>query len=283
MNSKPFVAALLLAAGGAGLLFVYKQRFEAEVSGGPKVPVLVATGDIGLGERIRPEHLAIRTIPMSYVDERSVRAPEAEKVVGLRVRSRIKANESILWSDLSAAGRDSRDLAGMVQPGMRAVSVPATIASAFHGLLRPGDRVDVLLTTERPGSKERVTFSLLQNALVLSVGDDIGKSEGVAQMGMLSTTTVSVGVSAEQAQMLAFALDRGPLTLSLRNPEDIETLDGLPETNVDDILRPLQARARAGSPSSSSSSGGGSRSPGGAAAGAAKAAPAIERLEAPRW
>ncbi|HKE17976.1 MAG TPA: Flp pilus assembly protein CpaB [Kofleriaceae bacterium] len=237
MNSKPFVAALILAAGGAALLWVYRQRFEAEVSGGPKIPVLVATGDIGLGDRIRPEHLGVRTIPISYLDERAVRASAAEKVVGLRVRSRIKANESILWSDLSAAGRDSRDLAGMVQPGMRAVSVPATIASAFHGLLRPGDRVDLLLTTDRPGTKERVTFSLLQNVLVLAVGDDLGSSERVAQ-GMELTTTVSVGVSAEQAQTLAFALDRGPLTLSLRNPEDIETLEGLPETEANDILRP---------------------------------------------
>jgi len=237
VNSKPFVAALILAAGGAALLWVYRQRFEAEVSGGPKIPVLVATGDIGLGDRIRPEHLGVRTIPISYLDERAVRASAAEKVVGLRVRSRIKANESILWSDLSAAGRDSRDLAGMVQPGMRAVSVPATIASAFHGLLRPGDRVDLLLTTDRPGTKERVTFSLLQNVLVLAVGDDLGSSERVAQ-GMELTTTVSVGVSAEQAQTLAFALDRGPLTLSLRNPEDIETLEGLPETEANDILRP---------------------------------------------
>jgi pilus assembly protein CpaB len=238
VNSKPFVAALILAAGGAALLWVYRQRFEAEVSGGPKIPVLVATGDIGLGDRIRPEHLGVRAIPVSYVDERAVRASAAEKVVGLRVRSRIKANESILWSDLSAAGRDSRDLAGMVQPGMRAVSVPATVASAFHGLLRPGDRVDLLLTTERPGTKERVTFSLLQNVLVLAVGDDLGSSERVADGLTVSTTTVSVGVSAEQAQTLAFALDRGPLTLSLRNPEDIETLEGLPETEAGDILRP---------------------------------------------
>lgn len=242
MNSKPFVAALVLAAGGAALLWVYKRRFEAEVSGGPKIPVLVATGDIGLGERIRPEHLGVRGIPVSYLDERAVRASEAEKVVGLRVRSRIKANESVLWSDLSAAGRDSRDLAGMVQPGMRAVSVPATIASAFHGLLRPGDRVDVLLTTDRPGGHDRVTFSLLQNVLVLSVGDDLGASERDDRVLSL-TTTVSVGVTAEQAQMLAFAMDRGPLTMSLRNPEDIETLEGLPETEADDILKP-QAGAR---------------------------------------
>lgn len=256
MNSKPFVAALLLAAGGVALLWVYKQRYEAEMSGGPKIPVLVATGDIGLGERIRPEHLGVRGIPVSYLDERAVRAAAAEKVVGLRVRSRIKANESILWSDLSAAGRDSRDLAGMVQPGMRAVSVPATVASAFHGLLRPGDRVDLLLTTERSGSKDRVTFSLLQNVLVLAVGDDLGASERALE-GFESQTTVSVGVSAEQAQMLAFALDRGPLTLSLRNPEDIEKLDGLPETDADDILRPV-ARARITQPESESS-GGGSR------------------------
>jgi pilus assembly protein CpaB len=276
VNSKPFVAALVLAAAGAALLWVYKQRFEAEVSGGPKIPVLVATGDIGLGDRIRPEHLGVRGIPATYLDERAVRASEAEKVVGLRVRSRIKANESILWSDLSAAGRDSRDLAGMVQPGMRAVSVPATIASAFHGLLRPGDRVDVLLTTERPGGgKDRVTFSLLQNVLVLSVGDDLGATEHTDQLFGL-TTTVSVGVTAEQAQVLAFALDRGPLTLSLRNPEDIETLEGLPETDADDILRGPQAGARVNSaePRTSGSQGGGAQP--------APVGAAIERLERPR-
>jgi pilus assembly protein CpaB len=277
VNSKPFVAALLLAAAGAALLWVYKQRFEAEVSGGPKIPVLVATGDIGLGDRIRPEHLGVRAIPSSYLDERAVRASEAEKVVGLRVRSRIKANESILWSDLSAAGRDSRDLAGMVQPGMRAVSVPATIASAFHGLLRPGDRVDLLLTTDRPGggAHERVTFSLLQNILVLSVGDDLGASEHNDQLFGL-TTTVSVGVSAEQAQVLAFALDRGPLTLSLRNPEDIETLEGLPETDAEDILRGPQAGARVKSTEPRESGG-----QGGGGAGATPGA-SIERLKGPR-
>jgi len=238
VNSKPFVAALVLAAGGAGALWVYKQRYEAEVSGGPKIAVLVATGDISLGDRIRPEHLGVRGIPVSYLDERAVRASEAEKVVGLRVRSRIKANESVLWSDLAAAGRDARDLAGMVQPGMRAVSVPATVGSAFQGLLRPGDRVDVLLTTDRPSSKDRVTFSLLQNVLVLSVGDNVGSTDQDKQvLGPNSMLTVSVGVSAEQAQMLAFGLDRGPLTLSLRNPEDIETLEGLPGTDASDIFR----------------------------------------------
>ena len=273
MNSKPFVAALLLAVGGAVLLWIYKQRFEAEMSGGPKIPVLVATGDIGLGERIRPEHLGVRGIPISYIDDRAVRASQAEKVVGLRVRSRIKANESILWSDLSSAGRDSRDLAGMVQPGMRAVSFSATVASAFHGLLRPGDRVDVLLTTERPGGGEqRVTFALLQNVLVLAVGDDLGATEREGQQLGLSTT-VSVGVSAEQAQVLAFALDRGPLTLSLRNPEDIETLEGLPETEAFDILRP-SGQLRVKEPSS----GGGSSKPDSKPATEAP----IERLERKR-
>jgi pilus assembly protein CpaB len=256
VNSKPFVAALVLAVGGAALLWIYKQRYEAEVSGGAKVPVLVATGDIALGDRIRPEHLGVRGIPVSYLDDRTVRAAAAEKIVGLRVRSRIKANESIMWSDLSSAGRESRDLAGMVQPGMRAVSVPANVASSFQGLLRPGDRVDVLLTTERAGGADRVTFSLLQNALVLAVGGDVG-AVGRAVEGGGGMTTVSVGVSAEQAQMLAFAMDRGPLTLSLRNPEDIETLEGLPETDAQDILRSL-TRPRLGQPGSSQ--GGGSRS-----------------------
>ena len=41
-----------------------------------------------------------------------------------------------------------------------------------------------------------------------------------------------------QAQTLAFAGDRGDLTLILRNPDDIAVLDGLPETSAADILEP---------------------------------------------
>ena len=207
MNSKPFVAALLLGGAAARRAALGLQaRIRAEMSGAEDPRA-------GRHRRHRPgrAHSTRATWACAACRELPGRASgargAAEKVVGLRVRSRIKANESILWSDLSAAGPRLARLAGMVQPGMRAVSVPATVASAFHGLLRLGDRVDLLLTTERSGSKDRVTFCCCRTCSYWRWAT-ISASSDRALEGFESQTTVSVGVSAEQAQMLAFALDR---------------------------------------------------------------------------
>ena len=46
-----------------------------------------------------------------------------------------------------------------------------------------------------------------------------------------------------QAQVVAFAVDRGRLTLALRNPDDIAVLEDLPETTIQTI-RDAEKRAR---------------------------------------
>jgi Flp pilus assembly protein CpaB len=51
---------------------------------------------------------------------------------------------------------------------------------------------------------------------------------------------VTLSASIEQAQLLAFAAERGRLTLTLRNPDDIEILEGLPETSTADIIEPAR-------------------------------------------
>jgi len=239
MNVKALIAAAVGAAIGLYMLWVYKQRFEAEASGGRKVGVVIVTRDVPIGSKITPDRLAIRDLPESYVEPRHIRATDAQRIVGVRVRTRLEANESILWSDLATSGGEARDLASLVRPGMRAISIKATATASFDGLLRPGDRVDVLLTTERVGTKERITFSLEQNLLVLASGRDVGGDE-TSQSGRRKgrMATVTLAATLEQAQVLAFGIDRGDFTLVLRNPDDIATVEGLPEATVDTIMEP---------------------------------------------
>ncbi len=241
MNVKALIAAAVAAVIGIYMLWTYKQRFEAKASGGRKVGVLIVTRDIPIGTKITPDRLAVRDLPEDYLEPRHIREADAQRIIGVRVRTRLEANESLLWSDLATASGEARDLASLIRPGMRAIAIRATPESSFDGLLRPGDRVDVLLTTERAGSSDRITMPLEQNLLVLATGRDVGATDqGDTKRGRQATVTLAATL--EQAEILAFGIDRGDLTLVLRHPDDIATVEGMPEATVASIMEPADKK-----------------------------------------
>jgi len=223
---------------GFALSHVYLQRLEAEVSGGPKVSVLVVSEDTAVGAVLTEDKLAVRDVPQAYVDERNVRAADAKKILGVRTAGGLRANEAVLWSDLMKFSDHARVLSGLVQSGLRAVTIEARAAD-FDGLLRPGDRVDVLFTTPSKDAETGLTTTLLQNLLVLSVGGDLGKrDDGTKDEGGAGSHsgTVTLSATLEQAQLLTQAKERGKLGLTLRNPEDMQLVEGVPETGAKDVL-----------------------------------------------
>ena len=129
--------------------------------------------------------------------------------------------------------------------------------TSFDGLIRPGDRVDLLFSAaaDRGGAGETVT--LLQNLLVMSVGGDLEAApEGQTEDGkrhaafrFLRGGAVTVSATVEQAQVITQAQLRGKLTLTLRNPDDVTIVEGLPATAASDLpkskdqlaLRPASA------------------------------------------
>jgi pilus assembly protein CpaB len=188
--------------------------------------------------------IGIRNLPSSYIEERHIQAADAQRIIGVRVSMGVKANESLLWTDLATTAQQRRDLSGLVRNGMRAVTVRADLTSNFGGLLRPGDRVDALLTTTRGDTRENVTIPLLQNVLVLAVGADTGAQELPGRREERQRfNEVTVSTTVEQAQILTFAQQAGTLTLILRNPDDIAILEELPETTSADIMD-VQRRVR---------------------------------------
>ena len=117
MNRTAILAALVAAAVGVGLLLLYMKRFEEEKSGGVPVRVLMARTDIPLGAQITETMLAERDLPSSYVEERHIRAEDAQRIIGIRVSMGVKANSSILWTDLATTSEQRRDLSGMSSIG----------------------------------------------------------------------------------------------------------------------------------------------------------------------
>ncbi len=234
MKRVGLIAALVAAAGSVGLMHLYLNRLEAEVSGGPKIPVLVAAEEVPIGTSLTEKSLAIRDLPQAYVEGRHVKASELKKIIGARIASGLKANEALLWSDLTEFNDHSRLLSGLIQNGMRAVSMDGRSLD-FEGLLRPGDRVDVVFTTSDKDGPSGSTVTLLQNLLVLSVGGDIARNDEQSKRGY-THGSVALSATVEQAQLLTQAQQRGRLTLTLRNSEDIALLEAVPETTSKDLL-----------------------------------------------
>ncbi len=250
MNTKAIAAAVAAAILGVVMLGLYMQRFEDEASGGEPILVLTAVQDIPLGVALTVDMIVARELPAAYLEDRHITVADQERVLGVRVVGGVRAGESILWSDLATTTDTSRDLSSLVRNGMRAITIQADQSATFGGLVRPGDRVDVLMTLTRPGAPgstafedERVTIALLQNLLVLAAGQDTGALQRTARTPT-QMNDVTLSTTVEQAQLLAFSQQRGRLTLLLRHPDDIEVIEGLPETTTDDIITPERREER---------------------------------------
>lgn len=249
MKTKLFVA-IGLALIAVTSLWLYSQSLEREVAGGQKVAVLVAGQDVPAGTRITKAMLAVREVPEAYVYEGYIRKGEENQIIGRPVADKVSAGQYLLWSSFELQkAATSRRLSGAVQKGQRALTIPVDTSGSLAGMLRPGDRVDVLGTFARNQGTDWATVTLLQNVLVLATGDLRGGSDGDEPSGNHTFSNITVSVDPEETELLVFAMQRGPLNIALRAQDDMTTIEDIPDKTFADIFegqkRAAFARKRA--------------------------------------
>lgn len=235
MRRIALLVATVVGVASLFLFFRYQNDFEKRVSGGSFIPILVVSSPVALGDVLTEETLAVREIPESYVEDRHIRAADAGRIIGIRATMGLKANEAILWTDLAVSGEEGRVLSGLVRSGMRAVTITTSGGGSLGGLLRPGDRIDLLFSVRR--EEKMVVLPLLQNVLVLAVGREMGAEPSIISM-VRGASDLTVSVTTEQAQALTLAQSEGSLSASLRNPGDIVVNQDRLATTFNDILTP---------------------------------------------
>ncbi|BEV09798.1 Flp pilus assembly protein CpaB [Asticcacaulis sp. DW145] len=225
----------------------------------PTVKVLVAARHLKVGERIAEADLSWKTWPQDGISEgyftdkpvtpvapieakssedkaleKNVQAGAAkvaeaadkalnptrgmDAVLGGVVREEMLANEPIVARKVVRADAGGF-MAVMLAPGMRAMAVPVTVESTAGGFILPGDRVDIVVSTEvqTNGQTSHVAKPVLRNVKVLAVDQTVeAKSDQPSVIG----ATATLEVRPDEGEALAQAKAQGPLSLMLRSYAD---------------------------------------------------------------
>jgi len=197
------------------------------------IDVLVARGDIGLGQAVKPDDLQWQTWPAASASgtfiKRSERPEASTQITGMIARAPFIAGGPIREPKLVKAD-GSGFMAAILPTGMRAVSTEISPETGAGGFILPNDRVDVLLTKREklPSAGTDVVNSeiILSNVRVLAIDQAPKEKEG---QNAVVGKTVTLELKPEQAETLARARQGGTLSLALRSIADINMVENTDE------------------------------------------------------
>jgi pilus assembly protein CpaB len=195
------LAVAAVACGGLAASEVRSTTERIEASVGPTLPVVVARRALDPGTRLGGKTaervLEVRQVPRAFVPADSIAVPV--DVVGARTSVPVPQGAFLTAAHLES-GHGAAD-GGELLPGERAIEVPVVGAAAV-GDLRPGARVDVLVTSDsRSGASGRTEVALESVELLALTGG----GHGDVDAGPAADARATLRVTARQAVMLTAA------------------------------------------------------------------------------
>jgi pilus assembly protein CpaB len=233
------LAAGVCAAVAAVLVFVALQH-RSDISPQPTlglVPVVVAARDLNSNTTLTGDLLIIKSVPPDVALSGAFERTEA--LLGKATRYPVSQGQQLTSSVIGAgAVPNDNDLSYALPPGKRAVGVEVSEVTGVGGLLLPGNSVDVIAVFSSTTAGATKAVTLLQNVVVLAVGQEAQRPAPRAEDGATNdtaaasgdakrqpdATTVTLAVTPAEAQVLAVAQDNGKLWLTLRPSGDSEAV-----------------------------------------------------------
>jgi pilus assembly protein CpaB len=262
MNNRAMTMALVIALISVLLVSSWVSDVEerAQKRYGTNVLVVKAKEDIKETQTLTENMLTLEPLPKTFIEPAAIYSDKRElddetrkgiirALVGSVAIVPIKKGEQLAYNKISEPGIRT-GLSPQVAPGRRAIAIPVNNTTSVSKLIKPGDRVDLIAVIDLGGGKEnKVSKTLLQDVVVLSVGQNVTnniprKSEldgnKVTYRALTEDTsydTVTIEVEPDQAQLVALVSGSGEntLTLVLRNNDDIERKN-LGATMMTDVL-----------------------------------------------
>lgn len=227
--------AVLVAVLVAVMVQVMIGGKEEPVIEEAKINILVAAKDLKIGQELKDGDIRWQPWPKTSLFPGAVRQldgqPAKEALEG-RLARNIAKGEPVMKSALLGQSKGNF-VSASLEPGMRAMAIEVKAHSMVAGFVGPGDYVDVILTykenvrvaDEDPNIQNAIelnldntaTETILQNVKVLAVDQSAERPE---EDKIKPGKTVTLAVSAQDAERLTLAADVGSLNLVLRGVGD---------------------------------------------------------------
>jgi pilus assembly protein CpaB len=211
------------------------------ITGGAETSVVTAKDNIAARTQITSDMLELTKVPANSVLPGALTSTDL--VVGRVARIPVYKGEQLLQEKL-ASGKSDLGLSYIVPDGQRAMAVKVDKVVGAGGLIRPGDRVDVVavvdirytdITTNKDFTDTRA-FTIAQNIEVLAVeqqlenqiaqpgtGSTAGTNEGTPVQqpaAQPASTVVTLALTPDVTQKVLLSEAKGTIRLAVRAPGD---------------------------------------------------------------
>ena len=263
--NRPMILLLLaavLAGGVAWVAYYYLQQREATLkqeladkgrkNATPTVQVVVPNADAGVSTVLNKANFVARPVEEDLVYADAILAKDFDALAGQKLARPVLRGRPVRLSDLQVP--EVHDVAALLPPGMRAMTIDIDNVNSIAQTLRPNHRIDIFLlsTASRPAGQEGDTDErslqqaslFMQDMVVLATGKQFqdvsrnsdqtsqmvrpGDVEGAEQREFDSITLL---VRPAEAARLMMGQKLGTFRVVLRGADDRSAL----------ALRPLSA------------------------------------------
>ncbi len=227
-GSQPIFVALALALVG---LVIYSTSLYAvdrqQRASWTLTQVVVAAEELGVGDVVTVENVALRAVPEPFQGSGVVRGEMMNFILDQKLAVGVQMGDPLFMSQFVFARRADQRLSKKVMKRTRGFTIATNAVAAVGRWVKPGDLVDVLVTF--PGKDgprkqvERRAVTLLQKVPVLATGrvsDDVG--EATLDEREKAYVDVTLLLAPEEAEALTLGATLGRVKLTLRNAEDME-------------------------------------------------------------
>lgn len=246
---KKFIPLIIAVAAGILAMFLINSylaqqteeaRKRAQKGEKESATVIVAGKDIPAGTVLNEGMLQMAKVHKSQLQPAAATSPES--VLGKVLMAPAAQGEQILLNKL-AMPQEIGTLSMRIPPGKRAITIVVDNIASVGGMIRPSDHVDVVgvvpmpvTTAEGKQVQQQATMPLFQNVVVLAVGQEFGPSAGGHREEKGASPNITLALSPQEANLIAFVQEQGKIRLILRSPRDTQVEPVVP-ASWDTLLR----------------------------------------------
>jgi pilus assembly protein CpaB len=228
MNAKRLSMAFIIALAVSALCtWLLGRKINTHAAVAAELRYVAPAKALQAGEVIKPEDLELVSWPAGNAIAGAY--GKVEDLAGRAVLYPIDKDQPITDRFLAIAG-SGLGLATKIPEGMRAIALRSDEVMGVAGFIYPQSHLDVLVTYHSATSADPITFTVLQDAEVLAVGQ---KSQPDPDGKPSTATVVTLLLTPQDAERAVLASSQGTFHFVLRSGSDKTRVNEAPVTLAD--------------------------------------------------